>query len=67
VAYACGTSYSGGRDQKDCGSKPTQANSSRDSISKKPITKKGLVEWFKVYMCILYIYIYGLLGPFPGL
>jgi hypothetical protein len=26
----------------------TQVNSSRDPFSKKPITKKGLVEWFKV-------------------
>jgi hypothetical protein len=28
VAYACNPSYSGGRDQEDCGSKPAQANSS---------------------------------------
>jgi hypothetical protein len=27
---------------------PAQANSSQDPISKKPITKKGQVEWFKV-------------------
>jgi hypothetical protein len=25
-----------------------KANSSQDTISKKPITKIGLVEWFKV-------------------
>jgi hypothetical protein len=37
-----------GRDQEDCGSKPAQANSLRDPILKKPITKKGLVEWLKV-------------------
>jgi hypothetical protein len=36
VAHACNPNYSGGRDQEDCGSKPDQANSSRD-----PITKKG--------------------------
>jgi hypothetical protein len=45
VAHACNPSYSGGRDQEDRSSKPAQANSSRDPISKKPITKKGLVEW----------------------
>jgi hypothetical protein len=28
--------------------RPVQANSSQDPISKKPITKKGLVEWLKV-------------------
>jgi hypothetical protein len=33
VAHACNPSYSGGRDQKDQGLKPAQANSSRDSIS----------------------------------
>jgi hypothetical protein len=41
VAHACNLSYSGGRDQEDRGLKPAQANSSRDPISKKPITKKG--------------------------
>jgi hypothetical protein len=46
VAHTCNPTYSGGRDQKDQGSQP--ANSSRDPISKKPITKKGLMEWFKV-------------------
>jgi hypothetical protein len=40
VAYACNPSYSGGRDQEDCSLKPGWANSSRDPISKKPITKK---------------------------
>jgi hypothetical protein len=30
-------------DQEDHGSKPAQANSSQDPISKKPITKRGLV------------------------
>jgi hypothetical protein len=28
--------------------KPVRANSSRDPLSKKPFTKKGLVEWLKV-------------------
>jgi hypothetical protein len=44
----CNPNYSGGRDQEDHGSKPAQANSSQDHIWKKPITKKGLVEWLKV-------------------
>jgi hypothetical protein len=48
VAHSCNPSYSGGKDQEDCGSKPAQANSSQDPISKKPFTKKGLVEWLKV-------------------
>jgi hypothetical protein len=30
VAHACNPSYLGGRDKGDCGSKPAQANSSRD-------------------------------------
>jgi hypothetical protein len=47
-AHACNPSYSGGRDQEDRSLKPARANSLRDSISKKPFTKKGLVEWFKV-------------------
>jgi hypothetical protein len=34
-------SYSGSRDQEDCHLKPAQANSSRDPISKKPITIKA--------------------------
>jgi hypothetical protein len=39
VAHIYNPSYSGGRDQVDQSSKPTQANSSRDLISKNPITK----------------------------
>jgi hypothetical protein len=35
VALTCNPSYSGDRDQEDCGSKPAQTN------------KKGLVEWLK--------------------
>jgi hypothetical protein len=41
VAHAYNTSYLGGRDQEDCGSKPAQANSSRDPISKKKKKKKN--------------------------
>jgi hypothetical protein len=48
VAHAYNPSNSGGRDQEDRGLKPARANSSRDPISKIPITKKGVVEWFKV-------------------
>jgi hypothetical protein len=35
VAHDCNPSYSGGRDQEDCSSKPAQANSSRATISQK--------------------------------
>jgi hypothetical protein len=35
--------------QEDHGSKPVQANSLREPILKKPITKKGLVEWLNEY------------------
>jgi hypothetical protein len=48
VAHTSDPSYSRGRDQEVHSSKPAQANSLRAPISKKPITKKGLVEWLKV-------------------
>jgi hypothetical protein len=48
VVHACEPSCSRGRNQEDRGSKPALANSSRDLISKTPITRKGLVEWLKV-------------------
>jgi hypothetical protein len=41
VAHICNPSYSGGRDQEDHSSKPAQANSSWDPISKTPITKRA--------------------------
>jgi hypothetical protein len=41
VAHIYNPSYSGGRDQEDHGLKPVQANSSRDPILKKYITKRG--------------------------
>jgi hypothetical protein len=41
VAHAYNHNYSGGRDQEDQGSKPAQANSVQEPISKKPIPKKG--------------------------
>jgi hypothetical protein len=34
------SSFSGGRDQENCGSKPAWANSSRDLILKKPSQKR---------------------------
>jgi hypothetical protein len=40
VTHACNPSYSGGRDQEDCGLKPAWANSLHEPISKKPTTKK---------------------------
>jgi hypothetical protein len=47
VAHTCNPSYSGGRDQQDRGSKPDQAKSFQDPISKNP-SQKSLVEWLKV-------------------
>jgi hypothetical protein len=44
VAHICNPSYLGGRDQKDHGSKPAQANSSARPYLKKPFAKTGLVE-----------------------
>jgi hypothetical protein len=54
VAHICNSSYSGGRDQEDRGSKPAWANSSQDPISKNSshththTHKTGMVEWLKV-------------------
>jgi hypothetical protein len=48
VAHTCNPSYSGGRDQKDRGSKPAWANSSVRPYLEKPFTKIGLGEWLKV-------------------
>jgi hypothetical protein len=39
VAHTCNPSYSGVRDEENEGSKPAQANSSRDPILKNPVTK----------------------------
>jgi hypothetical protein len=47
VAHACNPSYSGGRYQKNSGSKPAWANNLRDPIKKKVHHKKGLAEWLK--------------------
>jgi hypothetical protein len=41
VARTCNPGYSGGRDQEDHSSRPAKKK-------RKPITKKGLVEWLKV-------------------
>jgi hypothetical protein len=48
MAHTYNPSYSGGRDQEDSSLKSDWANSSQDPILKKPITKKGLVEWLKM-------------------
>jgi hypothetical protein len=45
VAHTCNPSYSGGRDQEDHGSRPDQANSSRNPILKKPNTQKKTSWW----------------------
>jgi hypothetical protein len=47
VAHTCNPSYSGERDENH-DLKPFRANSSREPISKRPITKIELVEWLKV-------------------
>jgi hypothetical protein len=44
VAHTYNPSYSGGRDQKDQGSKPALAQKKKKNHTKK----KGLVEWLKV-------------------
>jgi hypothetical protein len=41
MAHTCNPSYSGGRDQKVCGSKPAWANSSQDPILEKPNIKRA--------------------------
>jgi hypothetical protein len=41
VAHFYNPSYAGSRDEEDHGWKPARANSLKDPISKKPITKKG--------------------------
>jgi hypothetical protein len=38
MAHTCNPSYSGDRDQEDCGSKPAQANSLQGPVSKIPNT-----------------------------
>jgi hypothetical protein len=35
MVHACNPSYSGGIDQEDCSSKPSWANSSRETLSRK--------------------------------
>jgi hypothetical protein len=40
MAHTCNSSYSGGRDQEDRRSKPAQANSFQDPISKNNATQK---------------------------
>jgi hypothetical protein len=40
VVHACNCSYSGGRDQEHCGSKPARANSSQDPIVKRNPSRK---------------------------
>jgi hypothetical protein len=48
VSHTCYPSYSGGRDQEDCSSKPAWANNFMRPYLKKPFTKIGLVEWLRV-------------------
>jgi hypothetical protein len=48
VVQAYNPSYSGGRDQEDCGSKPTLDKQFARPYVRKTLHKKGLVEWRKV-------------------
>jgi hypothetical protein len=42
MAHACNPSYSGGRDQENCGLKPVLGNSSRDHIPKVTNMKRNV-------------------------
>jgi hypothetical protein len=48
LVHAYNPSYSGGRDQEDCSSKPSQASGFQALISKTKKSQKGLVECLKV-------------------
>jgi hypothetical protein len=48
MAQSYNPSYSGGRDQEDCGLKSTWAKSSDRLYLEKPFTKTGLVKRLKV-------------------
>jgi hypothetical protein len=41
VVHTCNSSYSGGRDQEDYGSKPAWANLSTRAYLENPFTEKG--------------------------
>jgi hypothetical protein len=41
VGHAYNSSYSGGRNQEDSGSKPAQANGLQDPVLKNPLQKSG--------------------------
>jgi hypothetical protein len=64
VAHAYNPGYSRGRDQEEHSLKPDRANSLRDPILKKPITKMGggvaqcIDPEFKLQYCKNYIYKY---------
>jgi hypothetical protein len=48
MAHASNPSYSGSRDQEDCGLKPAWAKQFIRLYLEKNFHKKRLVEWFKV-------------------
>jgi hypothetical protein len=50
VAHACNSSYLGGSNQEDLGSKPARANSSTRPSLEKPFRKIGLLECLRVSM-----------------
>jgi hypothetical protein len=57
VAHTCNPSYSGGRDQEDCGLKSAPANSSRPHLETHPSQKRaggvaqGVGPEFKLQYC----------------
>jgi hypothetical protein len=52
VAHTCNPSYSGGRDQEECGSKTAWANSLPDPISNKFIIKEGWCSGSRCRACV---------------
>jgi hypothetical protein len=47
VAHTCNPSFSGDRDQEDCGLKPAPGKEFTRRYFKTNLHKKGLVEWLK--------------------
>jgi hypothetical protein len=47
VTYTCNPSYSGARDQEDCGSKPALGKEFLRPYLENTQHEKGLVKWLK--------------------
>jgi hypothetical protein len=48
MTHICNPSYSGGRDQEDCSSKPPRQIVHGTLSQRKTFTEKRLMEWLKV-------------------